>query len=109
MKDDEVVVEVAELSGLARSFALKLLNALRDDLRVGALLTLLGEDMLSFRALSRRLRVNNKKLKSNLRSLLDEGLIEEVQIRVADGRVYRAYKLTDEVRILLKALWSQHE
>lgn len=106
MRDDEVITDLEELEGSAKRFALRLLNALRDDLRVSALLTLFHEDMLSFRALSRRLRVNNKRLRNNLRPLLEEGLIEEIQIRVADGRVYRAYRLTNGVRSILKALYE---
>lgn len=106
MESEEDVDSPGYLEGLVKSLVLRLLNSMRDDLRVSTLLTLLHEEMLSFRALSRRLRVNNKRLRSNLRSLLDEELIEEVQIRVADGRTYRAYRLSGDVRELLEELYG---
>lgn len=65
--------------------------------------------MASFRLLSRRLRVNHKKLKSNLKPLLSYGIIEEVQIKVADGRVYRAYRLKDEAKRVLQRIFEESD
>lgn len=86
------------------SIVLRLLKALRDSVKIGIIVTLANEEMASFRLLSRRLRVNHKKLKNNLVPLLSYGIIEEIQIRVSDGRIYRAYRLRDEARKVLQEL-----
>lgn len=95
-EDDEVLHVVS-----------KLLKALQDSVKIGVIATLVDEEMASFRLLSRRLRVNHKKLKNNLRPLLSYGIIEEVQIRVSDGRVYRAYRLKEEAKKILQKLLGE--
>lgn len=82
----------------------KLLRALQGDIKVSIVAILISEDMASFRLLSRRLRVNNKRLKDSLRPLISHGIIEEVQMKVSDGRTYRAYRLKDDVREVLRDL-----
>ncbi|MEM2007052.1 MAG: hypothetical protein QXG17_07290 [Sulfolobales archaeon] len=89
------------------SIVSKLIRVLQDSVKVEVIMTLVNEDMASFRLLSRRLRVNHKKLKSNLKPLLSCGIIEEVQIKVADGRVYRAYRLRDEAKRVLQKLLEE--
>jgi len=80
---------------------LKVLNALYDDVRVEVLNMLKDGEMISFRSLARRLGVNHKKLKKNISVLIRNDLIEEVQIKVSDGRVYRAYRLRGGISRIL--------
>jgi len=80
---------------------LKVLNALYDDVRVEVLNMLKDGEMISFRSLARRLGVNHKKLKKNISALIRNDLIEEVQIKVSDGRVYRAYRLRGGISKIL--------
>ena len=93
-----------ETPDVVRVILSRILRAFSDDVKMGVINILASEEMASFRCLSRRLRVNHKRLKSNLKPLLDLGIIEEVQIRVSDGRVYRAYRLSPPARAALNAL-----
>jgi len=86
-----------------RALLLKVLGVLQDDVRVEILNALREGDMISFRSLARRLRVNHKKLKRGISVLVKAGLVEEVQIRVSDGRVYRAYRLREYVGRILNS------
>lgn len=81
-----------------------LLRALEDDVKLCVIKILLREDMASSKLLTRRLHINYRKLRRNLRPLLEYGIIEEIQIIVSNGRVYRAYRIKDEVKKVLQHL-----
>ncbi len=86
----------------------KILRVLREDsIKMNVIMTLISEEMASLRLLTRRLRVNGKKLKNNLKPLLYYGIIEEVQLKVSDGRIYRAYRLKNEVKEVLQKLLKE--
>ncbi len=82
---------------------IKVLDALFDDTRVKILNILRDNEMVSFRSLSRRLGINHKKLKRNINLLVKAGLVEEVQIMVSDGRIYRAYRLGKDINKVLRS------
>jgi len=52
----------------------------------GVLLALREGGMIIFRSLARRLRIDHKKLRRGISVLINAGLVEEVRIRVSDGR-----------------------
>lgn len=85
----------------------RLIKAMHGSIMIEVIMILIDEDMASFRLLSRRLKVNHKRLRSNLRPLLTYGIIEEVQIKVADGRMYRAYRLEEGTRRVLQRIFKE--
>lgn len=97
-------VGIIEDPDVVRRALSRVLRAFKDDIRMGVISVLADEDMASFRLLSRRLKINHKKLKKTLKLLLDLEIIEEIQIRVSDGRIYRAYRLNNSIKVVLNTI-----
>ncbi|MET1160484.1 MAG: hypothetical protein ABWW65_05930, partial [Thermoprotei archaeon] len=80
----------------------RLVSATENSLELSVIIELIGGDTLSFRALARRLRVNYKRLDKTLNNLVENGLIEIIFVNVSEHKVYKFYKLRDDVKEVLK-------
>ncbi|NPA95969.1 MAG: hypothetical protein GXO32_00020 [Crenarchaeota archaeon] len=78
------------------------IDALRDDARIQIVVELVRVGPLSARALSRRLRMNYKRLNKALRDLEVVGLVEAVKVNVSESRAYRFYNIKPNVKIVLE-------
>lgn len=78
---------------------------MRDELRVLVVIELLNDGPLSFRALGRRLKVNNSRLRRALKDLSSTGLITEYVVHVASNKYYKFYHVNKEyIHVLRDAL-----
>jgi DNA-binding Lrp family transcriptional regulator len=80
-----------------------LISMLDDDIRVKVLIELSRNGPLSIRALSRRLKVNYRKIAYVLKQLKEYAFVEETVVVVSEGRKYRFYTISKDIKeVMLK-------
>lgn len=86
----------------------RMLEILKDDLRVRIILELANsDDLLSFRTLARRLHVGHRRLCKDLEELVVMNIVESRQVRTGE-RKYKFYGLRADVRDLIKCLGREN-
>ncbi|MEM0021622.1 MAG: winged helix-turn-helix domain-containing protein [Fervidicoccaceae archaeon] len=86
-----------------------IVKAIDDDLRIAILRLIIREGPLSFRAISRKLGTNYKRLEKAINNLKKAGLLTYIEARPSKDKCFKLYYIPDHILQPIKIALSEED